>query len=309
MSSQPLIQADGNAERGEEPAAAQESGKMKCLKICGLGTCGCLLTVFVLVWLLQGLVYLLATILQGCRPGDLQGYNYKGDAAPREDPAYNLVPAQTLLYERAPNSVIAPFDVFPASPAARKAGEEKVGTWTRTWGPIFYTYTYEDHNSKTTIYMRKNLLRPGSHRMARCDGTGPTITLSEDTFWFENRVRTLFGYRTPQIFKIYLGDDQVAVVQEATGEAAPSLTLRNMSNDVLSTSVLVSPGAQGDAQEWFVTNTQPMPMPYFVGNAASFLYALQEIGAVKKRHGGSLPSPHSRGSPRFMAQVAKAAQQ
>mmetsp|Transcript_28283 Transcript_28283/g.76611 ORF Transcript_28283/g.76611 Transcript_28283/m.76611 type:complete len:355 (-) Transcript_28283:89-1153(-) len=298
MSSQPLIQADGNAERGEEPAAAQESGKMKCLKICGLGTCGCLLTVFVLVWLLQGWMYLWATNLQGCRPGALQGFNYDGDADPQDDPAKNLVPMRTILHQRAPWTVSVPFDVFLASEATREV--RQVGTWWRIWGPIFYTYTYEDMLSMTTIYMRRNLLRLGSsHRMARCDGKGPMITLTEGTNWFGNRMRTLFRYKQAQTFKIYLDDNLVGMVEETTGEA-PSLTLRNMNLDVLGSAVLNSPAAHPDAQEWFVTNNETMPMPYFVGNAASLLYAFHEMGAVRRRYGGS---------PSFMAQVAKAAQQ
>uniref|UniRef100_A0A7S4SPQ6 Uncharacterized protein n=1 Tax=Alexandrium monilatum TaxID=311494 RepID=A0A7S4SPQ6_9DINO len=274
MSSAPLIPPN-ESDASAAPVEGQSTMK-RVLKVCGLGCGGCFLVVFILAWMLQALMYAWATSLSGCRPGALQGFNYDGDAPKDEDPAYNLMPRVTLLTERSPRKFIMPFYVFPSNQASTIAGGQ-VGTWWRTWGPIFYTYTYEDMSSKTTIYMRKNLLRLGSsHRIARCDGKEPFVTFTEGSNWFSNRVRTALGYNQAMTFKIYSGDDLVGFAEEATGEV-PSLTFRNSKNDFLGTSVLLDPNFHGTKAHWLVKNNRTGPFPYFVPNAASLLYAFHEI--------------------------------
>merc|ERR1719362_1824061 len=183
----------------------------------------------------------------------------------------------TLLIERNPWFWGEAFYVFPSSSANTISGGQ-VGTWWRTWGPIFETYTYEDMSSKTTIYMRRNLLRFGSsHRIARCDGKGPYITFTEGSNFLGNRIRALLGYNQAMSFKIYSDNDEVGIAEESAGDV-PSLIFRNMHNDLIATSVLADRNFHGTKHEWLIkVNNRTQKVPHFVQNAATLLFAFHNL--------------------------------
>jgi len=169
--------------------------------------------------------------------------------------------------------------VFPASSASTLAGGKK-GSWWKTWGPIFETYTYEDMSSRTTIYMRRNLLRLGqSHRIARCDGKPPYITFTEGSNYFGNVIRSWFGYNQAKTFKIYLDDKEVWVAEESAGDV-PSVTFRDMNNQEKASAVLQTRDFHKNKDQWLITvdvrKNETQQVPYFVQNAAALLFAVQE---------------------------------
>jgi len=287
MSASPFLGTSEDNEGDQDPIHIRAARIVVTHRYCHFGLAGCggtCLVIFVLVWLLQGFMYLYATTLSGCKASSLAGFNYDGDdgrSGNQDNVVYNLMPRMSLLVERAPWLWGDAFDVYPTTMGALKLG--KVGTWWRTWGPIFFTYTYEDMSSKTTVYMRRNLLRIGSsHRIARCDGKEPYVTFTEGTNYFGNVLRSWFGYNQAKSFKVYNEDDQAGIVEESgTGSGGmPSLTFRSMNNDVMGTSVLQSRN-HGDTGmiEWLCNiNNRTQDVPWFVQNAATLLFAYFDIG-------------------------------
>lgn len=270
-SAEPLIDTNEDNAQNEEPLHKWAA------KIGGACCCGVFWTIFLLVWIWQGFLYTYATTMQGCKASSLEGFNYDGDADPSDNPTYNLMPRMSLLIERQPWFWGEAFYVFPSNEANTIAGGQ-VGTWWRTWGPIFETYTYEDMSSKTIIYMRRNLLRLGSsHRIARCDGKGPFVTFTEGSNFFGNRIRAMLGYNQAMSFKIYNDDDEVGVAEESAGDV-PSLIFRSMHNDLIATSVLADRYFHGNKHEWIVKiNNRTQKVPFFVHNAATLLFAFHNL--------------------------------
>jgi len=191
---------------------------------------------------------------------------------------WNIVPKIALLAEREPMWYGLAFDVYPSNLASSAEGAQ-TGTWWRTWGPLFYTYTYEDlDNSKTTVYMRRNLLRLGmSHRINRCDNKEPYVTFDEGAGFFMNRIRVLFGMNQGMNFKIYLGDELVGQAEEhAIGH--PSMIFRSDPNGTNEgSSLLTSRDYNSKFDQWLLTNTEQAPWPYYVTNAATLMFAMSIV--------------------------------
>lgn len=252
----------------------------------GKGCCGCLAVTFILMWALQGLIYWFTTSLAGCSAGALSNYDYPGGGTSDAGGAvFNLVPRISLLVERPTTSYGDAFDVIPSNEAST-INAAPAGAWYRTWGPIYYTYTYEDvANSKTTAYMRANLLRLGqSHRIERCDGQGPDVWFEEGTNYFSNRLRRLFSMNQAYTFKIYQNGELVVLAEE-TGMASgfPSMSFRNITtNKMQASSVLKDRSFHGKYDEWLVSNHESLTLPYYVTSAATMLFA-DSMGHIKKK--------------------------
>merc|ERR1719245_1232382 len=160
------------------------------------------------------------------------------------------------------------------------------------------TYTYEDMQSETLIYMRQNLLRIGSsHRIGRCDGKGPFVTFTEGGNWFGNRVRSLFGYTQAMTFEIFLDDVREGSAMEAGGGDIPSVTFRNENGDATGSAVLQNPNLHGSKEHWLVQGNQNVTnaVPYWVNSAATLLFAIHEIN-----------TPHAHAAATSLAALAQA---
>lgn len=235
-------------------------------------------TVFVAAWILQGVIFYWATTFNGCSASSLEGYKYPGGGVSDEGgAAFNLVPRISLLAERKLTWYGQAFDVIPSSEAST-VSDAPAGTWWRTWGPIFYTYTYEDiANSKTTAYMRSSILKIGmSHKIFRCDGEGPTYTLMEGAGYLTNRVRKGFGMTQGFSFKVFAGNEKVALIEE-TNLGYPSLTFRNSSGDMFSSAILQTREFHKTFDQWLVKSISDSQLPYFVPSAATLLLAMHTI--------------------------------
>ncbi|CAE8651473.1 unnamed protein product [Polarella glacialis] len=290
-SSSPLLPEGG----GAEPTTKDQL--KKGLRVClfYLGTV--FLVVFILAWCIQVFMYWVATNASGCSASALEGYDYPGGGVSEAGGAsFNILPGISLLAEREPMWYGAAFDVIPSNEASTVAAAP-AGTWWRTWGPIFATYTYEDvANSRTTVYMRRNLLRMGSsHTIARCDGQGPKVTFTEGSNFLANRVRKVIGMNQGMTFKIFMDDKLVAVAEE-TSHGFESLTFREEdSGRSESSSVLKERHFHGLYDLWLVKNDEKSILPNYVASATTLLLAFHTIN-----HDATSKGAASNESPNFL---------
>jgi len=137
-------------------------------------------------------------------------------------------------------------------------------------------------NSKVTIYMRQNLLRLGmSHRIECCDGKAPHVTFTEGTNWLMNRLRELLSMNQGMTFKVFLGDDLVAVAEE-TNRGFDSVSFRDVRNNtgpLIGSSILKERHFHGVFDLWLVKNEASSPLPYWVVDAATLLFAYKSANA------------------------------
>ncbi|CAE8740003.1 unnamed protein product [Polarella glacialis] len=204
--------------------------------------------------------------------------------------------SQLIKSKELGNEARAAFDVIPSNEASTVAAAP-AGTWWRTWGPIFATYTYEDvANSRTTVYMRRNLLRMGSsHTIARCDGQGPKVTFTEGSNFLANRVRKVMGMNQGMTFKIFMDDKLVAVAEE-TSHGFESLTFREEdSGRSESSSVLKERHFHGLYDLWLVKNDEKSILPNYVASATTLLLAFHTIN-----HDATSKGAASNESPNFL---------
>jgi len=278
------------ATEDSEPTDMKTKAK-KVARGCAIVSCGCLLVLFVLAWIVQGFMYWYATL--GCSPKHFVDYSFPGGGTSNlGGPSFNLVPEISLLTQNAPGWFGSSFSVIPSNAASTTAGAP-VGYWWRTGGPIFTTYTYEDvANSRVTLYMRQNLLRIGmSHRIGRCDGKGEQITITEGSNWFMNRIRKIFRFNQAMSYKIYVGDKWVAVAEE-TSQGFSSVTFRNeTSGEVVGSAILASRHFHGQYDQWLVKDVPDKAVfPYYVSSAASLLFAYNMVNSAPPSSTGSGPT-------------------
>lgn len=176
----------------------------RCYKCCCCSCCIILLLVAI-VFIVEGALYW--TALLDCTPEDLNDYSFPGGGTSVLGPAfYNMVPKQSFL--------VTDPGWFTGSAKVSEWGGDQVGTVNKLWGPVFFTYTYQDVAGKTTWYMRRNLGRLGkSHRIQRCDGRGPDVWVEEGTDWFGNEFMKVFHGKHNKKYKVYSNDRVVGTME------------------------------------------------------------------------------------------------
>jgi len=115
MSSQPLMQTG-------EPEAEQVDRKTKMKKVCrscAIITAGILGVLFILSWIVQGIIYWYATL--GCSPKHFHNYEFPGGGTSNlGGPAYNLLPRISLSTENPPGWFGKSFAVLPSNEASQQ---------------------------------------------------------------------------------------------------------------------------------------------------------------------------------------------
>jgi len=273
--------------------------------------------------ILQFLCFHYATM--GCSASALQGYNYPGASwtcpsgvtEPREmnqwqhaldqgcvhTPKDNAVPGIALLLERAEDQWTGAqsFEVYHATEGNAQIDRAPVGAWWRTWGPWFWTYSYEDiQHSKTTLYMRPTLMGMmglySETRIMRCDGDGDVWFFGEGSNWISNRIRSFFHMQRESSFKVYKGSSKFATALE-TFHGTKSISFKANNDDPLGSTVLVeNSGHKHDLWSIHLADSvdiHALP-PYYVMNAASVLMGFRWITI-----GG--PGRHPSQQPQFLA--------
>lgn len=239
---------------------------------CKVGCCKCLkLTVLVVVVGLiayQGGKYWWATT--GCNPGNLQGYDYANGI---ED----LLPVDTLLIEQK-KVWNDQFAVYPATKdGLQKGGSE--GIFFRIWGPLFYTYGYQDVLGNKILTIRPALFAIGdAHVLTRCDGRGDTWTSSEGMHWFPNQMRALFGMFVSAEYNIYNGSTPVALSQQVGHGSQQQLIFHKYtSGEEIGSALLSNRHYHGRYDQWFVEDQQKSPLPAYVTSSIAVLLAYKSL--------------------------------
>lgn len=248
----------------EEPPSAAKRCCKGCAKI-SAGLCGILV---VLLAILQGVLYWWATMK--CNPRSLKDYEYPGGG--HDD----LVPPDSLLVEQEPRWWGNSFINIPANKAGLANGAS-TGVYFRTWGPLWYTYTYQDILGQQTFVVRdRPLAFGGSHKIMRCDGTGPSYVVGEGGHLIMNMIREIFGMYTSRVYNIWEGNTLVAVSEKlgGGGQSHKQLIFRDPAKATpFATAFLAHRNYHGVYDQWFVESTPNTTLPNFVPNAATMLMA------------------------------------
>jgi hypothetical protein len=249
-------------------------------KTCMKYTCkivgGFLLVFIVVVGLIQVALYKWATL--HCSAGQLKDYEFPGGG---EDAAVNLVPPDSLLVEQDPKWWGSSFINNPANKDGLPEGAS-TGVYYRTWGPLWWTVTYQDIMSKETFVIRdRPIALGGSHKIMRCDGTGPVYVVTEGTHVFMNAIRELFGMYTSRIYNIYEDNKLVAVSSKlgGSGQSHKQMVFRKPGDDnPFASAFLKDRHYHGRFDEWFVQVEKDAPLPNFVPNSVAVLMAFATAG-------------------------------
>jgi len=272
--------------------------KKKCLVVC----------LFLSFWwvLIRGIIQFIFFhwAVHGCNAGSMVGYDYPGGGftcPPTVTPIAgiqnwnrslaegcvatphnNVVPATTILLETAQDMWGQQFELYHGAPGSNMITSAQKGSWYRTWGPWFWTYTYQDlGHSQTSLYMRPTLVGMmglySETRIMRCDGDSVWF-FGEGTGWMTNRLRTFFHMQREASFKIYNATGRVGTALE-TFQGTKSITFRQYpGDDMWGSAVLDSSGSH--RHDLWTTNVAPSALsgrgiddlpPYYVMNAAAVL--------------------------------------
>lgn len=247
---------------------------------CKQQSCCCFGIFFFVYFILFGIIqwgcFHFATINCGSLP---EGYNYPGGGYGKlGGPEKNLLPKIVLIEGREPSIYGEAFDVFNSTDQAAKL--EPVGTWFRTWGPWFYTYTYQDvENSKATVYMRQTLLSmTGAVRelkAMRCDGTGSELKITEGLSVFSNMVREFLRTNKGSDFKMLVDGEEKGIVEEKF-YGTKSALFRPVEANKNSFANLIEQGTNNNGfNQWYLKNSGGEPVPYWMTSAVAVNYAFK----------------------------------
>lgn len=222
-----------------------------------------------------------------------KAYTYPGGGhGEYTTPADNLVPQYSLLIEQ-PDMWYGTsgFDVFKATD--QQSQVKKVGVWTRTWGPWFSTYTYQDiDNSRETLYVRATIMGMWFYTenlIMRCDGRDDPIVVTEGRNWMMNRVKTFLGSATGMTFRILDEGNLVALVEE-TYHGSKSANFRNATTDAeldfASGLILGQQFTDADTgdkyHQWFISNNYGSSMQFWKTQSAVAMYAFRMKAEIDK---------------------------
>jgi len=225
---------------------------------------------FLVALLVQGVTYSWATV--GCKASKLDGYSYPGGGP------VDLLPKESLLIQQAPGLTGKSFINYQSDKSALLTGAS-TGFYWRTWGPLFWTYVYEDIMSMKTFVVRDRPLNfGGSHQITRCDGTGPVYVVSEGDHAGMNIIRSLFGMYTSRIYNIWADNKVVAVSEKLGGSGQSHKQIAYRFPDKLepfASAFLKDRNFQGKYDEWFVQVDENAELPAFVINAAAMMMAFK----------------------------------
>jgi hypothetical protein len=222
-----------------------------------------------------------------CKASHLENYSYPGGGAE------NLVAPNTLLIEQEPRWWGSSFTVQAADDVGLALGAS-TGAWFRTWGPLWWTYVYQDDLGQETFMARdRPLALGGSHKIMRCDGTGSTYVLTEGTHVFMNRIRDMFGMYTSRIYNIYEDGKLIAVSEKigGAGQSHKQLIFRDPKVATpFASSFLQERHYHGMFDKWFVHDEPDIAIPAWVINSGTMMMAFPTAAAKQAKAASSKPA-------------------
>lgn len=222
-------------------------------------------------------------------------------------PADNLFPQVSLLVHDDGGFLGGGggYNVYPATAGTATVDQSQVGMWWRTWGPWFWTYTYQDMHGYNTVYMRPTIVGMWAYsetRIMRCDGAGDVWFFGEGANWVQNRIRNewskWFGSQRSGSFTIYKSSEKWGVCAENFQGVSKSISCQKGSGNeavdvgggVLTANSNHVSASGGGEDVWAVhppTNSPPMYRelpPSYIMNAATVLMAYHWRGFYCGRH-------------------------
>lgn len=257
---------------------------------------------------------------------DTANYNDNSNNVCKYSPIDNAVPSMALIQEADHSFMGQSFAVYPTVSGSGTIDQAQTGLWWRTWGPWFWTYTYQEIDGKQTIYMRPTLMGMlglySETRIMRCDGGGDVWFFGEGSGWVSNRIRGTFGrwfgMQRESTFRVYQNGNIFGTALETFHGSQKSITFRTgtVNPDRLGSAVLTAPQANPPRDLWSLhtqehVNYHQLP-PAYVMNAATVLMAFRWITI---RHERCIPSGHTTGNcnqgspsppPSFLAETSNA---
>lgn len=230
-----------------------------------------------------------------------------------KSPADNAVPGSALLLERAPSMFGQSFEVYHARPGTAQIDRAPVGAWWRTWGPWFWTYTYEDvGHSQNTLFMRPTIMGMmglySETRIMRCDGEQDVWYFGEGSNWISNRLRTFFGMQREASFKIYQGSSRVGTALE-TFHGTKSITFKTYPGDDEQGSAVLVANSGHTHDLWSIHTTESADIahlpPFYVMNAAAVLMGFRWIN-IRHSRGIHANAPAPTPPAYFLAETSNA---
>lgn len=215
-------------------------------------------------------------------------------------PKQNLMPRHSIIVETPPRWYGMAFDVHNATSVGTISGAP-IGTWFRTWGPFFSTYTYQDiENSQPTVYMRASwqsvLFHYNDDYIMRCDGKGSYVRVSEGQHWFTNRVKNKLGFNQGYSLKIWNktenGEEHIADAEE-TFHGTKSVTFLNATTDHTHNRDIGSATVSNEHNfaQWNVKSSYETTIPFYQTNAMSVLYAFRIYNLKTRSRSGKPQQP------------------
>lgn len=234
------------------------------------------------ILLLQSIMYLYACMY--CSAGKLANFKYM---APEPD----IIPMNTLIIEQDPAKFtgVRAFQVCQGNEERDSCVGASFGVYYRYWGPVFWTYVFEDNNARELFIIRdRPIAVGGSHKIMRCDGKGEPFVYSVGGHWLSNKFRYLFGMQTSSEYNIWEGNNKVGLTYRVGSLSTnPQLLFKKPGEeDAFSSARMNTRHYEHKWDEWQVVASKHMQatVPAYVVNGITALFAFHEAADVPKKH-------------------------
>lgn len=280
---EPLL--TGPTESNEQPAPKKRSIDWRwwCCSQRGCGV-GLSILLLVLVLCVAALQYFLYEWGMGfkCGPKHLEHYDFPGGGEEE------LLDDEVILTIDHGSRWGWAAEVYPAR-EGRKTGAASTGKIWRTWGPIWYTYAYQDNQGKYTFVARdRPISLGGSHWLMRCDGQGNSSSfvynVGGNLIW--NDIYYLLGSQITSTYDIWKGGywtgTKEATVQRAGNLGADANSQLNFNmigeDNRFATGNLLQTN-HNNHKEWYVMNNQlarnsTQRVPHWVPTMITSMFAI-----------------------------------
>lgn len=243
---------------------------------------GFLCVLILLTFGIQLILYKWATLK--CSASHLKNYSYPGGGEK------GLVPLDSLLVQQDPRWWGSSFINIPSNKDGLSNGAS-TGVYYRTWGPLWWTYTYQDIMSQETFVFRdRPIAIGGSHKFMRCDGTGPEYIINEGSHVIMNRIRAFFGMYATRTYSIWENNVKIAESEQlgGTGQSQKQIVFKKINEaEPFASCFLKDKHYHGRFDEWFVQVDPDSILPPWIPNGVAVMMAFRQAdmdATERKKH-------------------------
>lgn len=163
------------------------------------------------------------------------------------------------------------------------------GVYYRYWGPIWWTYVFQDNNQRELYIVRdRPIAVGGSHKIMRCDGQGEPYIYNVGNHFLMNKIRHLFGMQTSSTYNIWEGTTLVGMSNRVGSRSTnPQLLFKKPgAEDAFASARMSTRYYEHKWDEWQLVPSKQntSTVPAYVINAIVALFAFHEAADVPKHH-------------------------